>query len=109
MPARVERTALSLLAFLCGLRKAEIDTLTWSAGSLLAREIDLFAAELFLRHSSPQTTALHFLGKKGRLSTGRGALLAASAPPANVMPITPSPAPPAPSTPGLKMRCTAAS
>jgi len=60
------------------------------AGSLLAKESGLFAAQLFLRHSSPQTTALHYLDKKQRLSTGLGRLLAAAVPPTNVTPMKPA-------------------
>jgi hypothetical protein len=60
------------------------------AGFLLAKESGLFAARLFLRHSSPQTTALHYLDKKQRLSTGLGSLLSAAVPPANVTPIKPA-------------------
>lgn len=45
------------------------------AGSLVAREKGLFAAQSFLRHASPQTTAAYYLAKKERLSTGLGRLL----------------------------------
>jgi integrase len=64
------------------------------AGSLLAKESGLFAAQLFLRHSSPQTTALHYLDKKQRLSTGLGSLLSATVQPANVTSIKESSPPP---------------
>ncbi|HWB02781.1 MAG TPA: site-specific integrase [Verrucomicrobiales bacterium] len=71
-------------------RKA-IHELRKEAGSILAEQSGLFAAQLFLRHGSPQTTALHYLDKKARLSTGLGKLLTEDLPPANVTPITSNP------------------
>lgn len=49
------------------------------AGSLVAMHKGLFAAQSFLRHASPQTTAAFYLAKKERLSTGLGSLLSDAA------------------------------
>ncbi len=64
------------------------------AGSLVAMHKGLFAAQSFLRHASPQTTAAFYLAKKERLSTGLGSLISAAVPPANVTPMK-APSPPA--------------
>ncbi len=63
------------------------------AGSLVAMHKGLFAAQSFLRHASPLTTAAFYLAKKERLSTGLGSLISAGTPPANVTPMK-APAPP---------------
>lgn len=67
--------------------RKKLHELRKEAGSLLAKESGLFAAQLFLRHSSPQTTALHYLDKKQRLSTGLGKFLVEAATPDNVVPM----------------------
>ena len=53
------------------------------AGSLVARDHGLYAAQRFLRHASPATTAAHYLDKKTRVTPGLGRLL--KAPAANII------------------------
>ena len=48
------------------------------AGSMVAKLQGIFAAQSFLRHSTPQITAAYYLGKKERFSTGLGKLLTIS-------------------------------
>jgi integrase len=45
------------------------------AGSMVAKLQGLFAAQTFLRHSTPQITAAYYVSKKERFSTGLGTLL----------------------------------
>lgn len=45
------------------------------AGSMVAKLQGLFAAQTFLRHSTPQITAAYYVSKKERFSTGLGELL----------------------------------
>ena len=48
------------------------------AGSMVAKLQGLFAAQTFLRHSTPQITAAYYVSKKERFSTGLGKLLPAA-------------------------------
>jgi len=42
---------------------------------MVAKLQGLFAAQTFLRHSTPQITAAYYVSKKERFSTGLGTLL----------------------------------
>lgn len=59
-------------------------------GSIVCQKDGLYASSRALRHADVQVTALHYLDKKDRISTGLGAVLVDAAPPPNVVPMTPA-------------------
>lgn len=81
-----------------------LHTMRKEIGSIVATEHGLFAAQRYLRHSTPTITAAIYADVKKPITTGLGSLLA---PTDASVPFT-APADETPATPALKKKRTAA-